>query len=69
MVSGAPFLCTNYHDLFRRIATFVDEILKGINPGELPVEQPTTFELLINLRTAKVICLKSPIRFCCAPTM
>ena len=62
MVSGGLIsYATNYHDLFRRMATFVDKILKGVNPGELPVEQPTTFELVINLRTAKAIGLKVPI--------
>ncbi len=56
LMSYAP----SYADLFRRAADFVDKILKGTKPGDIPVEQPTKFEFVINLKAAKQIGLTIP---------
>ena len=57
---GLMSFSTDDLDVFRRVATFVDKILKGVRPADLPVEQPTKFELAINLKTAKQIGLTIP---------
>ena len=57
---GLMYYGTNYNDLYRRAATYVDKILKGAKPADLPVEQPTKLEFIINLKAAKQIGLTIP---------
>ena len=53
----------NFPDLFRRAADYVDKILRGTKPADIPVEQPTKFDLVVNLTTAKTLGLKIPEAF------
>jgi len=59
---GLMAYATNYSDLFRRAAAYTDKVLKGVNPGSLPIQQATRFELIINTRTADALGIAIPDR-------
>jgi len=57
---GLISYAANFPGLFRRAADYVDKILRGAKPGDIPVEQPTKFDLVVNLTTAKALGLQIP---------
>lgn len=59
--AGAPLTYSvDWPDLFRRSANYIDKIVKGARPGDLPIEQPTKFELVVNLHTGKALRMSIP---------
>jgi putative ABC transport system substrate-binding protein len=60
LAGGLMSYATNYRELFRRMAPVVDKVLKGADPGDLPIEQPTQFELTLNLKTAHELGIEFP---------
>jgi putative ABC transport system substrate-binding protein len=61
VAGGLMAYMTSYYDIFRREAIFIDKIFEGAKPGDLPIEQATKFEFVINLKTAKALGLDVPL--------
>jgi putative ABC transport system substrate-binding protein len=59
-IGGLMSYGPDYRDVFKRLAGYADNVLRGMKPADLPVEQPTKFELVINLKTAKALGLTIP---------